>query len=125
MIEALGFFDANIPSLTVCPVRTNAGLYVAAVAEGDDGLACIAARLPNPFASVCGRVCAAPCEGACRRGAIDLPVFIRAPKRFVIERYGVESGYRSSTSSVTAPVAVPRSETVGPAGVPMAIGAGL
>jgi NADPH-dependent glutamate synthase beta subunit-like oxidoreductase len=36
-------------------------------------------------------VCAAPCEDACRRGAIDAPVSIRALKRFVCERFGVES----------------------------------
>ena len=29
----------------------------------------LVARSPNPLASVCGRVCAAPCEDACRRGA--------------------------------------------------------
>jgi formate dehydrogenase (NADP+) beta subunit len=40
---------------------------------------------------VCGRVCAAPCEDACRRGAIDAPVSIRALKRHVTELYGVES----------------------------------
>jgi NADPH-dependent glutamate synthase beta subunit-like oxidoreductase/NAD-dependent dihydropyrimidine dehydrogenase PreA subunit len=36
-------------------------------------------------------VCAAPCEAKCRRGALDAPVSIRALKRFVCERYGVES----------------------------------
>jgi NADPH-dependent glutamate synthase beta subunit-like oxidoreductase len=40
---------------------------------------------------VCGRVCAAPCEDFCRRGKIDAPVSIRALKRFVTEKYGVES----------------------------------
>jgi hypothetical protein len=38
------------------------------------------ARAPNPFASVCGRVCAAPCEDVCRRAAIDQPISIRALK---------------------------------------------
>ena len=51
----------------------------------------LVARAPNPFASVCGRVCAAPCEDACRRGAIDAPITIRALKRFLTEQYGVES----------------------------------
>jgi NADPH-dependent glutamate synthase beta subunit-like oxidoreductase len=36
-------------------------------------------------------VCAAPCEDACRRGAIDAPISIRALKRHVTEQYGVES----------------------------------
>jgi NADPH-dependent glutamate synthase beta subunit-like oxidoreductase len=64
---------------------------VAAVADGDDRTAYLTARLPNPFASVCGRVCAAPCEDACRRGEIDRPIAIRAIKRFVTEKSGVES----------------------------------
>jgi formate dehydrogenase (NADP+) beta subunit len=63
-------------------------MYVAAIADGDDELAYLTARLPNPFASVCGRVCAAPCEDACRRGAIDRPIAIRALKRFVTEQFG-------------------------------------
>ena len=49
------------------------------------------ARMPNPFASICGRVCGHPCEAACRRGQFDLPISIRALKRFVTERYGPES----------------------------------
>jgi NADPH-dependent glutamate synthase beta subunit-like oxidoreductase len=57
----------------------------------DDEEAYLVARAPNPFASVCGRVCAAPCEDACRRADIDAPVSIRGLKRFVCERYGVES----------------------------------
>jgi NADPH-dependent glutamate synthase beta subunit-like oxidoreductase len=40
---------------------------------------------------VCGRVCAAPCEDACRRGSIDAPIAIRALKRTLAERHGVES----------------------------------
>jgi len=88
----LEYFDANIPCLRACPVHTNAGAYVAAIAEGDDLTAYLTARLPNPFPSVCGRICAAPCEDACRRGEIDAPVAIRALKRYVTERYGVEAG---------------------------------
>jgi formate dehydrogenase beta subunit len=87
----LGFYDFNIPCLAACPVHTNAGAYVAAIADGDDEFAYLTARLPNPFASICGRVCAAPCEDACRRGKIDEPIAIRALKRFVTEKYGVES----------------------------------
>ncbi|MGD1215955.1 MAG: FAD-dependent oxidoreductase, partial [Terriglobales bacterium] len=49
------------------------------------------ARDPNPLASICGRVCAHPCETACRRGDIDRPIAIRALKRFLTERHGPES----------------------------------
>jgi NADPH-dependent glutamate synthase beta subunit-like oxidoreductase len=74
-----------------CPVGTDAGRYVQLIAQGRDEDAYLVARAPNPFASVCGRVCAAPCEDACRRGSIDAPISIRALKRFVTEKYGVES----------------------------------
>ena len=36
LIEPLQFFDENIPCLAACPVHTNAGLYVAAIADGED-----------------------------------------------------------------------------------------
>ena len=86
-VDALSYYDENIPCLAACPVHTNAGMYVAAIADGDDELAYLTARMPNPFASVCGRVCAAPCEDVCRRGQIDRPIAIRALKRFVTEQY--------------------------------------
>jgi NADPH-dependent glutamate synthase beta subunit-like oxidoreductase len=72
-------------------VHTDAGAYVTAIADGRDHEAYLIARAPNPFPSICARVCAAPCESACRRGTVDAPVAIRALKRFVSERYGVES----------------------------------
>lgn len=80
-----------VPCQAACPVRTDAGRYVQLIAAGDYEQAYLTARSPNPFASVCGRVCAAPCEDRCRRGKIDAPVSIRALKRFVTEKYGVES----------------------------------
>ncbi len=111
----LEFFDHNIPCLAACPVHTNAGLYVAAIAEGDDELAYLTARLPNPFASVCGRVCAAPCEDACRRGQIDRPIAIRTLKRFVTEQFGPESEH-PIPASVAAPPGEERAESVGVVG---------
>ena len=81
----------NEPCRAACPVHTDAGGYVTAIAEGRFRDAYVLARGPNPFPSICGRVCAAPCETACRRGKIDAPVSIRALKRFVSERFGVES----------------------------------
>ena len=86
-----------------CPVRTDAGRYVQLIAEGRDEEAFLVARAPNPFASVCGRVCAAPCEDACRRGAIDAPISIRALKRYVTERHGVESVRPQTQDRLLAP----------------------
>ncbi len=112
-LEPLEYYDHNIPCLAACPVNTNAGLYVAAIADGDDEKAYLTARLPNPFASVCGRVCAAPCEDACRRGEIDRPIAIRALKRFLTERHGSESGHDLMHDHVAANPVVERQEHVG------------
>jgi formate dehydrogenase beta subunit len=90
-IPDLAHWKAQVKCQSGCPVATDAGRYVQLIAEGRDEDAYLVARAPNPFASVCGRVCAAPCEDACRRGSIDAPISIRALKRFVTERYGVES----------------------------------
>ena len=87
----LEHWKAQVKCQAGCPVATDAGRYVQLIAEGRDEEAYLVARAPNPFASVCGRVCAAPCEDACRRGAIDAPISIRALKRVVTEQYGVES----------------------------------
>ena len=42
----------------------------------------------NPFSSICGRVCDAPCEPACRRVDSDGAVQIRNLKRFVMDKLG-------------------------------------
>ena len=85
------WLESNFPCMMACPAGTNAGRYVALIAEGRFEKAYRYARDPNPMASICGRVCAHPCETACRRGAIDKPISIRALKRFLTERYGPES----------------------------------
>jgi NADPH-dependent glutamate synthase beta subunit-like oxidoreductase/ferredoxin len=85
------WLKTNFPCMMACPAGTDAGRYVALIAEGRFAEAYRYARDPNPMASVCGRVCAHPCETACRRGAIDQPIAIRALKRFLTERYGPES----------------------------------
>lgn len=79
------------PCQAACPVGTNAGLYVSLVGEGRYAEALAVAAEYNPFPSVCGRVCTAPCEIACRRGVLDEPVSIRELKRFAAD-HGAE-GY--------------------------------
>jgi NADPH-dependent glutamate synthase beta subunit-like oxidoreductase len=85
------WLNTNFPCMMACPAHTNAGRYVGLIAEGRFEEAYRFARDPNPMASICGRVCAHPCETACRRGVIDKPIQIRALKRFLTERYGPES----------------------------------
>src|SRR5579862_970855 len=90
-VPDVNYFSRQVLCREGCPVRTDSGAYVQAIAEGKYEEAYIIARTPNPFASICGRVCAAPCEAKCRRGALDAAVSIRALKRFVCEKFGVES----------------------------------
>jgi NADPH-dependent glutamate synthase beta subunit-like oxidoreductase/ferredoxin len=85
------WLERNFPCKRACPVHTEAGKYVSMIAQGRYREAYAVARRPNPLASICGRICAAPCEKVCRRGEIDAPISIRALKRFVTERFGVES----------------------------------
>ena len=87
----LEWLESNFPCMQACPVHTQAGRYVALIAQGKYEEAYRYARSPNPLASICGRVCGHPCETACRRGVLDSPISIRALKRFVTERYGPES----------------------------------
>ena len=85
------WLERNFPCKWACPVHTEAGKYVALIAEGRFREAYAVARGPNPLASICGRVCGAPCETACRRGELDKPIAIRALKRFVCDRFGPEA----------------------------------
>jgi formate dehydrogenase (NADP+) beta subunit len=98
-----GYHRNLIACQVACPVHTDARGYVRAIAAGRYEEAYLIARGPNPFASICGRICGAPCEAACRRGRIprvddrgefigpDRPIAIRALKRFACERFGVEA----------------------------------
>lgn len=91
VVPDVDYFAGLVKCRTACPVGTDSGGYVQAIAAGDYERAYAIARAPNPFASVCGRICGHPCEAACRRSSIDEAVSIRALKRFVTEKYGVEA----------------------------------
>jgi len=96
-------FAGLIACQRACPVHTDARGYVRAIAEGRFEDAYLIARGPNPFASICGRICGAPCEAACRRGrvprvdddgrfvGVDRPVAIRALKQFACALAGPEA----------------------------------
>ncbi|MGA2992670.1 MAG: hypothetical protein ABSD88_19550, partial [Candidatus Korobacteraceae bacterium] len=85
------YWREQIKCQYACPVHTDARGYVRAIAAGDYERAYLIARGPNPLASLCGRICGAPCETACRRGTIDQPISIRALKRFVCEKFGCDA----------------------------------
>ena len=69
-------------------MHTSAQGYVALVAAGRFDEAYRVAAEPNPFPSVCGRICTRLCEAACARGRVDDPVAIAALKRFVADEAG-------------------------------------
>jgi NADPH-dependent glutamate synthase beta subunit-like oxidoreductase/ferredoxin len=94
-VPDIDYWRGKIGCTTGCPVKTDARGYVIAIAEGRYEDAYLIARAPNPFASMCGRICSAPCETKCTRGLVGVdtsgPVAIRALKRFATEQYGVEN----------------------------------
>jgi NADPH-dependent glutamate synthase beta subunit-like oxidoreductase/Pyruvate/2-oxoacid:ferredoxin oxidoreductase delta subunit len=74
------------PCQAACPAGTDAGRYIGLLAKGRYDDAYAVAPEVNPFASVCGYICTAPCESACRRGVLDEPIAIRSLKRFAAEQ---------------------------------------
>lgn len=87
------YFDKNIPCRSACPIHTECGRYVQAIGISKDEEAYLLARAPNPFAYVLGRICAHPCEDACRRGKIDEPIAICALKRYATDRHNLGTGH--------------------------------
>lgn len=76
------------PCQVACPVGTDAPSYIGYIWEGKLEEAFEAITSTNPFSSICGRVCDAPCEPACRRTSSDGAVQIRNLKRYVMDAVG-------------------------------------
>lgn len=123
--QSTNYWDTNFPCRAACPVNTNAGGYVSLIAQGRYREAYLLARRPNPLASICGRVCAHPCEAACRRGVLDQPIAIRAMKRVVTERFGSEADIPREELLAAAERPRPRAEKPGRVAVVGAGPAGL
>ena len=80
------------PCQVACPAGTDAGRYVGLIGAGRYDEAYAVAAEVNPFPSVCGWICTAPCESACRRGVLDEPIAIRTLKRFAAEHGQLPAG---------------------------------
>ena len=93
------------PCQVACPIGTDAPSYIAYIWEGKNEEALEAINATNPFSAICGRVCDAPCEPACRRADSDGAIAIRNLKRYVLETLG--PGFS------LPPVAVTQQKTVG------------
>jgi hypothetical protein len=74
--------DCEAPCTLSCPAGMNIPLMNRLLAEGNFSEALRVVREDIALPSVLGRICPAPCEGACRRKAIDGAVSICLLKRF-------------------------------------------
>ena len=62
------WIEPVIPCQSACPAHTRIPEYLAAVARGEFDAAYKINLQDNVFSAVLGRVCARPCEAACRHG---------------------------------------------------------
>lgn len=89
VIPDLDYYIRQIDCRDGCPVNTDPRGYMIQLHAGNYLEGYKIARGPNPFASICGMICGAPCELACRRDRVDKTLTIRAQKRFLDEWFGL------------------------------------
>ncbi len=77
--------DCMGPCYVTCPARMNIPLMIRQIASGDlrDAIETIKKDIALP--AVLGRICPAPCEKSCRRGAYDKAVSICLLKRYAAD----------------------------------------
>lgn len=90
MIPDLDYYIRQIDCRDGCPVNTDPRGYMLALHAGNLLEGYKIARGPNPFASICGMICGAPCELTCRRDRVDKTLTIRAQKRYLDEWFGMD-----------------------------------
>ncbi len=69
--------------INACPAKIHIPGFVALMKEDRYVEAYKLMRQENPLSSICGSVCARPCEDRCRRGEITGTVGVRALQRFI------------------------------------------
>lgn len=75
------------PCQFACPLHQDVRSYVAFAGLGKFKESLKIITDTNPLPSICGTICAHPCESQCRRSKVDSSISIRALKRAAIE-YG-------------------------------------
>src|SRR6185437_7845619 len=75
------WYMENISCQWACPAMTDIARYIAHIASEDYDSAYEINLEDNVFPGLLGRVCARPCEPACRPGRIDEPIAICRLKR--------------------------------------------
>lgn len=89
VIPDLDYYIRQIDCRDGCPVNTDPRGYMIQLHAGNLLEGYKIARGPNPFASICGMICGAPCELTCRRDRVDKTLTIRAQKRYLDEWFGL------------------------------------
>jgi len=74
--------DCEAPCQITCPAHMDIPLMNRLLADGKFHEALVVVKRDIALPSVLGRICPAPCEGACRRKSIDEPVSICLLKRY-------------------------------------------
>jgi ferredoxin len=74
--------DCEAPCQVTCPAHMDIPLMNRLLADGKFHEALVVVKKDIALPSVLGRICSAPCEGACRRKSIDEAVSICLLKRF-------------------------------------------
>src|SRR5829696_7102458 len=82
------WFQDNIPCMTACPSHTDISRYNALNADGRYADSFELNREHNVFPGCLGRMCARPCEDACRRKEVDAPIGICYLKRVAADYRG-------------------------------------
>ncbi len=78
--------DCEAPCQLTCPAHMDIPLMNRLLAEGKFHEALVVVKKDIALPSILGRICTAPCEGACRRKSIDEAVSICLLKRFAGDR---------------------------------------
>ena len=98
------WFLENISCQYACPAYTDVARYIAHIAAEDYETSYQINLEDNVIPGILGRVCARPCEPACRRGRLDEPIAICWLKRVAADYRGEwtppERPPRTSTKSV-------------------------
>jgi NADPH-dependent glutamate synthase beta subunit-like oxidoreductase/NAD-dependent dihydropyrimidine dehydrogenase PreA subunit len=73
------------PCRAACPLGIKVQGFISLLSRGkaDEALSLI--NEAAPLAGILGRVCTHPCEGSCKRGEVDAPVYIQALHRYAAD----------------------------------------
>ena len=83
------YFHQVVDCQWACPAHTDVPQYIRLIAQGEFTEAYMLNRESNVFPGILGRVCARPCEPACRRVRVeDKPVAICRLKRVIADNRG-------------------------------------